>query len=178
MSRLPKQPGFTLLELLITSLLGAMLLMGATAMFGLFMRNSSFTNIRKQINLEGQQILSVLEYNLRNARSVTGCNDVITTETGPYVRFTDNMGRDVVIYRRRETASDPYYMYISVGGLTGTFRPLHSNFAVASTTMPFTCKPAQNANYVTINFSLDASGTGVPAQNFQSTVQIRNTTIR
>ncbi len=60
----------------------------------------------------------------------------------------------------------------------GTIRPLHSNFAVSTIAAPFTCSPAQNANFVTISFSLNATGTGVPAQNFQSTVQIRNATLR
>lgn len=149
--------------------------MGATAMFGLFMRNTSFTNIRKQINLEGQQILSVIEYNLRNARVVASC-------TTSAVSFTDGSGNDVVISRidPPTEAGTREYMHILVSSPTvaGTNRPLHSNFAMAGSGSIFTCAPATNANTVVINFSLEATGTGVPVQNFQSTVQIRNATIR
>lgn len=178
MRHLPvRSAGFTLLELMITSLLGALLLMGATAMFGLFMRNSSATNIRKQINQEGQQVLSVIEFNLRNARTVSGCStstasSLAGTVTGgqqPTVRFTNKDGIDTIYERSTHIRLTQQ----GVGTFGSTFNALHSGFVVS--TGGFSCSPTSTPSTVAISFTLTSGGV---SQTFSSTVQIRNVTIR
>lgn len=162
MRHLPTKPaGFTLLELMITSLLGALLLMGGTAMFGLFMRNSSTSAIRTQINQEGQHILGVIEHRLRNAQSVTSCSSTSVT-------FIDQLGKTVVI--ARQTSPAPALIKLSYDG--AAYTPLHSNFAVNSSSV-FTCDTGSQT--VTVTFVL-ASGT--ITQTFTNTVQVRSATIR
>lgn len=156
-----RQPGFTLLELMITTMLGALLLLGATAMFGLFMTNNSKTNIRRQINSEGQQVMSVIEYNLRNARSITTCGPTSVV----FKQFDDQ-----TVTIQRNTTS-PAFMQRQVGA--GTFSNLHSQFAVASGGANFSC-PAGNQT-VTIDFTLAGGGA---SQTFRSTVEVRNVTLR
>jgi len=70
-----RQPGFTLLELLITTVLSAMLLLGTSSLFMTFMLGSARTNIQRQISAEGQQIIGTLEFQIRNAKSVDTCTN-------------------------------------------------------------------------------------------------------
>lgn len=163
MRHLPvRSAGFTLLELMITSLLGALLLMGATAMFGLFMRNSSATAIRKQINQEGQQVMSYMEYHLRNAQSVSCAGGVVS--------FVDQEG-NAKQFRRDATSS-----FMSVNPGNGVFYRLHTNFATNNTSA-LTCA-ASGANSVNISFTLQSNTTPVVEQVFSNTVQVRNAAIR
>lgn len=165
---MPQQPakatGFTLLELLITTLLGAMLLLGGTAMFGLFLRNSSATNVRKQINQEGKHIMGWLEYNLRNAQNVNcPASNVIT--------FKNQRGQDWRVQQSGDLIEvDP--------PATGTtFYRLHTAFSVVATGATFACDTATNARLVTINFTL-RDATSTITQQFRTDVQVRNAALR
>lgn len=179
MPHLPtKLTGFTLLELMITSLLGALLLMGATAMFGLFMRNSNSTAVRKQINQEGQQVMAMIEFNLRNAQRITGCFNSLT---GPalsgsstrFVRFISKDGADTVFER---ATTSPAYLQISPDGGTNYHR-LHSGFVVAGG--GFTCNATSNISTVGVSFTLTYDKvTPSVSQSFQNTIEVRNTLIR
>ena len=74
--------GFSLLELMIATVLGAMLLMTASTMFMVFMTGSASTNARRQVSAEGQQLLGTIQFHARNARDceLVGSNGVRLTK--------------------------------------------------------------------------------------------------
>lgn len=75
-----KLAGFSLLELMIATVLGAILLLTAGTLFMTFMIGNASTNARRQMSAEGTQMLGTLEYHIRNAKNAvcTNGNTILT----------------------------------------------------------------------------------------------------
>lgn len=156
-----KQAGFTLLELMITTILGALLLLGASSMFLVFISGNATTNVRRQINQEGQQIISTMEFRLRNAKEVINCSGANTT-----IEYKDieNVARE---------------LKLEGGIFIADASALHSVFVASSDSQPFTCiqDPTTGKQKVTISFTLTKAGTSL-SQVFFTNVEVRNTGLR
>lgn len=161
-----RQPGFTLLELMITTILSAFLLLGASAMFMVFVSGNANTNIRRQINLEGQQVMSTIEYKLRNAKRVTDCGRSDQSS----ITFLDIAGEE----HSFEVAGG--FISIQTGA---DVQPLHSVFVTNSGT-PFSCieDPTSGKQQVSVTYTLEKAGSSSLNQTFKNTIDVRNTGLR
>lgn len=156
-----KQAGFTLLELMITTFLGALLLLGASSMFLVFISGNATTNVRRQINQEGQQIISTMEFRLRNAKEVTNCTGANT----------------IIAYKDIENVA--HELKLAGGVFIADDSALHSIFVASSDVAPFTCSQDSSTGKqkVTISFTLTKAGTSL-SQDFSTNVEVRNTGLR
>lgn len=162
--------GFTLLELMIATVLGAMLLLTASTLFMTFMIGNANTNARRQLSAEGIQMLGTLEYHIRNAKSaVCAGNNLTLTKldgTSAQACFSD---------------LNPIKLNFNSNGSCGS-NPLNADSVISQTqTAPlvfapyFTCIQAANGKQtVEIQFTLKTSDDSSITAPFSTIVQLRN----
>ncbi len=167
MSKIPSSlPGFTLLELLIATVLGSILLLSATALFMTFMIGNANTNARRQMSAEGIQMLGTLEYHIRNAKSATCAGQTLTLQK------LDSITEAEACFTRL-TPSDPLILNFNKSGACAN-NPLHSNFVVTSDSS-FTCaKDSNGKTTVTVKFTLGTSEDASITEQFSRIIQLRN----
>lgn len=161
-------PGFTLIELMIATVLGSMLLLTAGSLFMTFMIGNANTNARRQMSAEGIQMLGTLEFHIRNAKSAVCSNPVggfnktltLTQLDGDTTQACFN------------SASPPKLLFNATGACGVNY--LNSDFV----TMPsssFSCSAAANGKEtVTVQFGLSTSEGGGITETFSRIVQLRN----
>ncbi len=71
--KMKRKNGFTLLELLVATSLTVVLLLAVSSVFMTFLLADARTNLRRQIQSEGAEMISRMEFLLRNSKTVT-CN--------------------------------------------------------------------------------------------------------
>ncbi len=159
--------GFTLIELVVSAVLGAIILMSAATLFGAYMKGSSSTNMRRQVSQEGTFILNTMEREIRNAKGATvnsACdgkwkiNGTLTIE--------DEKGIDVIFK-------------ISGTNITRNGALLNSGNVILTSATPlrFKCTSISGKQQVDIEFTLKPSTVSgdEQSQTFKSTVSVRNT---
>jgi len=82
-----KKSGFTLIEVLSSTAILSILLIGAVTVFTTSLLSQSKARVRRVIKLEGEQIISTIEFELKNAQSITNC--VGPADTLSYTRAGD-----------------------------------------------------------------------------------------
>lgn len=160
-------PGFTLLELLIATVLGSILLLSATALFMTFMIGNANTNARRQMSAEGIQMLGTLEYHIRNAKSATcgGGNQTLTL-----VKLDNTQSNACFALTPPENAM---MLNFNKSGACAN-NALHSNFVVTSGSS-FTCAQDSNGKTtVTVKFNLGTSEDASITESFSRIIQLRN----
>jgi prepilin-type N-terminal cleavage/methylation domain-containing protein len=164
MSKQRRLPGFSLLELMIATVLGSMLLMTAAAMFMTFMVGNASTNARRQLSAEGKQVMSTIEYHLRNARAATCTNDktiVITT--------VDSKSKSICV------SGEYIYFDASSAACTQPNNQLNSNFVIVPDASRFTCTTHTNGKTtININLGMSVRTNSTIQETFSSIIILRN----
>lgn len=180
-------PGFTLIELMIATVLGSMLLLTAGSLFMTFMIGNANTNARRQMSAEGIQMLGTLEFHIRNAKSAgvgTGTPGTCASgagTTGPYLTL-EKLNGDFISACFN---SSPMQLGFNPSGTTcsASTPTLNSNTVVLPTAaLPagfpspqFTCAQAANGKKtILIQFTLGPSEDTTIRAPFSTTVQLRN----
>lgn len=163
---LPSKSGFTLIELMVVTTIVVLLLLSVSSMFMTFMLSNARTNITRQIKAEGSEMISQMEFVLRNARSTSlSCSAAGSGNTigSGGVNITDADGNIVVLAYNANR--------ITLGG-----KPLNSNFVV-STAPTLTCYQDTNnlKTSVGIRFTLSRTEDSSTLQeDFTALTQLRN----
>jgi prepilin-type N-terminal cleavage/methylation domain-containing protein len=186
-----KLSGFSLLELMVATVLGAMLLLTASAMFMTFMIGNASTNVRRQMSAEGTQMLGTLEYHIRNAADAAVGGDTAISQsctaagkTGKYLTLT-NLGGSTTTTACFLSDNKLYFHPGQTGvgcgvaeanALNSAKVPIVPITTVTPNTPVFTCTQAANGKKTikiefTLSPSIDASGITAP---FSTIVQLRN----
>lgn len=133
-----KKPGFTLIEVLVVSAILVMLLLTASTMFMTFLVSNAKTNVRQQLKAEGQQVLSKIEYDLRNARAITST----CPGTSNSITYTDLSNTSHTIDRASNT------IRIDANAITTPY--------ASATSLTFTCEENADSGstFVSFNFVL------------------------
>jgi prepilin-type N-terminal cleavage/methylation domain-containing protein len=156
-------PGFTLLELMISTVLGSILLLTASALFMTFMIGNANTNARRQMSAEGTQMLGTLEFHIRNAKTA----DCSVSNTLKLTKLDGTFAQACV------SGAPLALNFSSTTATCGT--PLNSNFVILAGTNPFTCASTGNGKTtVLIKFTLSTSEGGGITETFSRIVQLRN----
>jgi len=177
-------PGFTLLELMIATVLGSILLLSASAMFMTMMIGNATTNARRQMSAEGTQMLGTLEYHIRNAKSavvgsVAGDGTCIGN-TGTYLTLSNLQGPPMSACFTKSppgTNIDKLsFDRTSATCINLVENKLNSTFVVIKDPTPkFTCTKAANGKQtIKIDFTLGTSEDASITAPFSSIVQLRN----
>lgn len=164
----------------------SILLVGAVTVFTTTLLSQSKARVRRILKLEGEQIISTIAFELKNAQTIESTCDVggTTGNAIRYIRAGDATQPIPIREISQETATDPISM-----GPVGALESIMSD-RVKTTTSPvdgqlsFTCEksPDSNAKFITATFSLtnaqdgeiraDADGTIV--ESFRTGVSFRN----
>lgn len=174
-------PAFSLLELMIATVLGAILLVTASSMFMLFMVGTASTNARRQMSAEGQQMLGTMQYHIRNAQSATigSAHSACTTggTIGNQITLTKLDSTNITFCGTTGSGAKMYYAS-GHDCNNAAENALNSDFVVSARTMPnyyFTCTQAANGKKtVEIKFNLSTSDDSAITEPFSALVQLRN----
>ena len=178
-------PGFTLLELMISTVLGSILLLTATALFMTFMIGNANTNARRQMSAEGIQMLGTLEYHIRNAKSAGvgvsspgACAGGVGT-TGKYLTLS-NVNSSKLSACFTPVVSPTHLRFDRASATCDASDPsLNSDSvimpAIPGSSVQFTCVQAANGKQtVKIDFNLGPSEDSTIKVPFSTIVQLRN----
>lgn len=170
-----KPNGFTLLELLVATSLTIILLLGVSSVFMTFMLGEARTNVRRQVQSEGAEIISRMEFLLRNSRALTSCS------SGSSISFTtmDGDGTNTVVI----THSYPNVKYrldkvdpntgAPISGAEETINP--SDTVIENLSFQCSQDATTQKRVVVISFQAKKTKSGVEAKEiFKSYVQLRN----
>lgn len=158
-----KVPAFTLLELLIATVLGSILLLTASALFMTFMIGNANTNARRQMSAEGVQMLGTLEFHIRNAKSAVCSGSTLT------LTRLDNSQASACF------SGSPIKLNFNSTSATCSTNPLNSNFVLVAGSSSFSCTAAANGKQtVQVNFTLSTTEGGGITESFSRIIQLRN----
>lgn len=161
-ARCTKLPGFSLLELMIATVLGSILLLTASSLFMTFMIGNANTNARRQMSAEGTQMLGTLEYHIRNAKSAH-CDNSSTKK----LTLTKLDGS-----KAQACFDNPSLKFSSTTDNCDS--ELNSEFVVVDSNQ-FTCTSSPNGKTtVKIEFSLGTSEDSNITETFSRVIQLRN----
>ncbi len=175
--KLRQLPGFTLLELMIATVLASILLLSASALFMTFMIGNASTNARRQMSAEGTQMQSTLEFHIRNAKSAkvgasSGTGSCTSGGTsGAYLTLTklDGSAASACFI-----TNQLYFFSTSAACAANANNQINSGFVVVASPQ-FTCKQATNGKQtIQINFTLGTSVDASITSPFSTVVQLRN----
>ena len=153
-----QQTGFTLVELLVVVGITAMVMITVSTIFMTFLLSNARTNARRVIQSDGNTAMTQIEFEIRNAKSVT-CSG------GTTLHVTNGNNETLIIEKNSSTSKL----------LIGT-RVITSQTIVASTGGPtFTCNPTNSQVKVKFGLNINDDFSHELTQNFESTVQVRNT---
>lgn len=162
MQQLPKKiAGFTLIELLVVTGITAMIMLTATSMFATFLLSSARTNARRQLQAEGNEAIRKIEFVIRNAADVdTACTGA---NTNP------------ITFSKLDNTKSSLSVTSNKLQLDGT--QITSDNVQVTNTAYFKCSISGTTKYVDVFFQLKPAGGDYStiAQDFKTTVQVRNT---
>lgn len=169
--------GFTLIELIVTVALFSIIASVGTEVLVLTLRNSSKSEITKEVRQNGDYMMQVIQNMIRNARDVEGLCNISSTS----VTLTNADGYQTVFRcENGKIASNSAYP-----PATPTVAYNLSSDSVTLTSCNFTLicpTPALLGKYVYITYTAEQSGgAGVPVENkvrldYQSTIRQRTYT--
>lgn len=153
--------GFTLIELIVASGITALLLLTVTSMFATFLMSNVRTNLRRQLQNEGNSAMQQLEFQIRNASSARCSDDKLIINDGveetTYFEYYDgNIDR------------------IRIDYLSAQDQNLTSDQVNVTS---FTCVHTDNPTVIDLKFTLSTLSTAENAlsQEFSSKTLVRNT---
>lgn len=171
-SQQPKQTGFTLIEILVTVTLTALIMMGITNLFISFVVSASKSRLSQSVRENGTVAMQKMIEELRNAKSVGS----ITYPCDGIARArVDFVNADQIASYFREAADK---IELSVGG-TLYYLTEDLNTSDNLRSLLFTCYTTDSSKYVDISFTLrttnsDTLSTKNSLLKFQSGVSLRN----
>lgn len=176
MQRLPRksfQAGFTLIELMVTTVITTILLLTASTILMTFFLTNSRTAVRRQIKTEGARALDRIEFVARAAQDCTDTNGVSNT-TGSDITFTNTDGTTTEF---KTALKDGVNNLVMINQPANTEEYLISNFSVAMTDGQFLLACVQesgtNKKYANIRFNLTNLSTTI-TENFTTLTVLRN----
>jgi len=174
-----KRNGFTLIEILSSTAVLSILLLGAVTVFTTSLLSQSKARIRRVLKLEGEQIISTIDYELKNAQEIVDDCTGVTRNVIQFQRTSDNTN---TIWEFKKTGEN-----ITLGMVTDpvtTPDQLNSSKVKITTAQPFICEenPDNNAKFITANFALTnaqagelhAEADGSISESFRTGVSFRN----
>ncbi len=178
-----RRAGFTLVELLVVTSLVILLLMTVSAMFMTFLVSNAQTNIRRQIKAEGNQMIAQVEFLFRSAKSVTRINADGSIES--VFPCTSASGSSETLSSTNlkivDADSNVYIMsfndtedriYIKNSGVDNA---LNSTYVVPGAPNITCFGSSTNAKKsIKIDFTLQWEAESTFQENFNTTVQLRN----
>lgn len=169
-----KPNGFTLLELLVATSLTIILLLGVSSVFMTFMLGEARSNVRRQVQSEGAEIISRMEFLLRNSRALTACT------SGSSISFTtmDGDGTNTVVILPKNQGVVYRLDKVDASGATisGAEETLNPSDTIIEN-LSFQCSQdvTTQKRVVVISFQAKKTKSGVEAREiFKSYVQLRN----
>lgn len=166
-----RKNGFTLLELLVATSLTVILLLGVSSVFMTFMLTEVRTNVRRQVQAEGAEIISRMDFLIRNSKTLASCT------TANSIQFTtvEQSGGASNTITLSQSGTDVRYQLDTAAGL-GTPVALNSaDSQINSLSFACTEDAATGKRVVIISFNLvKTSGGNTATENFKSYVQLRN----
>lgn len=166
-----RKNGFTLLELLVATSLTVILLLGVSSVFMTFMLTEARTNLRRQVQSEGAEIISRMEFLIRNSKALTSCT------TASSIQFTtvEQGGGASNTITLSQSGTDVRYQLDTASGV-GTPVVLNSpESKVNSLSFACTEDATTGKRVVIISFNLVRTDVGSSAtESFKSYVQLRN----
>ncbi|MDA1079410.1 MAG: prepilin-type N-terminal cleavage/methylation domain-containing protein [bacterium] len=173
-----KNSGFTLIELMSSTALLSILLVGAVTVFTTTLLSQSKARIRRVLKLEGEQIVRTIEFELKNAQSISPPCDGVETNLIQYTRAGDATQPAPTREISQADVNSPIMM-----GPVGTLESIMSDRVKASPQLTFVCEhsPDTNGRYVTATFSLTnaqdgeiRADAGSIVESFRTGVSFRN----
>ncbi len=171
-----KPNGFTLLELLVATSLTIVLLLGVSSVFMTFMLGEARTNLRRQVQSEGAEVISRVEFLLRNSRTLSTCSSSSNTVS---FNTMDGDGTNTVVIE--QISDDIVYRLDKIDPsngttITGTPETINpSDTAISSLAFQCTQDVTTQKRVVVVSFTATKTKSGVQAsENFKSYVQLRN----
>ena len=167
-----KQAGFTLIEILVTMTLTALVMMGITSLFITFIVSAGKSRISQGVRENGTVAMQKIIEELRSAKSV---GSVSYPCDGVARNRIDFVNADQLPSYFTEDSSDRIQLDVN-----GTKYYLTSDLNAADnlTGLSFTCYSTDSNTYVDISFTLrtssDALSTSNSSLDFQSGVSLRN----
>lgn len=167
-----KQAGFTLIEILVTMTLTALVMMGITSLFITFIVSAGKSRISQGVRENGTVAMQKMIEELRNAKNV---GSVTYPCDGNARNRIDFVNADQLPSYFTEDSSDRIQLDVN-----GTKYYLTSDLNAADnlTGLSFTCYSTDSNKYVDISFTLrtssDALSTSNSSLDFQSGVSLRN----
>lgn len=169
-----KQAGFTLIEILVTMTLTALVMMGITSLFITFIVSAGKSRISQGVRENGTVAMQKMIEEIRNAREIGGgsfiCDGATANLSLPFVSADqiissiEEIDDKITIIK----TTDNYY-------LTSDFDVSVDNLQ----DLNFTCYLTSSGKYVEISFTLRTSDSANPSTthsqlDFQSGVTLRN----
>lgn len=169
------QSGFTLIELMITTAISAVLLLAVSSVFMVTLLGNARASIKQQISDEGKYALEQMKFILRNSVALSDSQDCLADQ--PTFSIVNQDSSEVqfslatqALHIQRKEASDENFPN------TGTSTALTSTAVVASN-LQFSCEvlPATGQKNITVSFILAKTQDSVNlSETFSSIVQLRN----
>lgn len=157
-----RKNGFTLLELLVATSLTVVLMLAVSSVFMTFLLADARTNLRRQIQSEGAEMIHRMEFLLRNSKTIT-CNSI----PNPTIDFVTMENNAINI-----TKNNTELLYTLGGG-----SPILLNSATAQIdSLTFTCTEdaTTKKRVVVIDLVVRHQSNAAVKEKFKSYVQIRN----
>ena len=166
-----KQHGFTLVELLVSITLMAVIGVAINTIFITTLKSANKADIMKEIKQNGEYASTVMEQMIRNAQTIQDVGGLgVCTSAGL-------SGSSIRILNSDDHTST---FQLSAGQISSTGGMLTNNLKTSATNLIFTCSKIGNAP-PTVTFSFTISQLGTPAKaeekatmNFRTTVSLRS----
>lgn len=160
--KMKRKNGFTLLELLVATSLTVILLLAVSSVFMTFLLADARTNLRRQIQSEGAEMISRMEFLLRNSKTVT-CDPI----PNPVIDFVTIENNAI-----RITKNGTELLYTLGGGSPILLNSVNSQ--IDSLTFTCTEDTTTKKRVVVIDLVVKHKDSLVVKEKFKSYVQIRN----
>jgi len=151
-----KRSGFTLIEVMSSTAILSILLLGAITVFTTSLLSQSKSRVRRVLKIEGEQIISTIEFELKNAQLIEAATcDGSAQNSIDYVRAGDTTHTTRTI---KQNGSD-----IQIGP-TGSEENMNSNNVKTPTgqELTFVCEEntANKTKFITATFALTNAQAG------------------
>lgn len=168
-----KQTGFTLIEILVTVSLTALIMMGITSLFITFIMQAGKSRISQSVRENGTVAMQKMIEELRNAKNVGSVTYPCDGNARNRIDFVN--ANQIISYLSENTTLDRIELNVD-GTLYYLTSDLNANDNLRL--LYFTCYPTDSGKYVDISYTLSTSNDVLSTSNsllkFQSGISLRN----